>query len=125
MEDENARKDGVVVLSSWKQTTLWDYDRLLEKGFFDLESLFLPLKFCAIHASGVHPICLALMKPITFAFLSREKRLRIMDTALVGNALLESLESYGISKHVVPTDMDGNCHFSHSEWLQKRRSAGK
>lgn len=125
MEDPNARK-GVVFLSSWKQTTLWDYDRQLEMGFFDMESLFLPLKFCALHATGVHTLVLRLMKPIAFALMSKETRVRVVVTHLVDDSLLEALERYGLSKNAVPADdMGGSCRYDYREWLDKRRSAGK
>jgi hypothetical protein len=65
------------------------------------------------------------MKPVTFAFLSRETRVRVVVSQLKDDALVESLEKYGVYKESVPIDMGGTCQYSHCEWLERRRSAGK
>lgn len=120
LDDENAR-NGIVLLSSWKQVTLFDYDRDLEQAWLQFEREYLPFKFRALHAIGVHKPLNQLIKPVGFALMDKEIRTRMVLTTLVDDTALEHLEKYGLTRDVVPVEMGGECHVNHEEWLAKRR----
>jgi hypothetical protein len=124
LEDPAAR-NGIVALSCFVQTTLWDYDRRFERDFFNMERFFIPVKFCGIHCGAVHDLIARILKPIGFAHMSKEMRVRAVVTPLKDEALAASLEKYGLHKEAIPIEMGGTCQYSHCDWLAKRRSAGK
>lgn len=90
-----------------------------------MESLFIPFRFCSLHAGGVHNLVNHLMKPIAFGLMSKETRVRVVTTYLKDEALVASLEKYGLYKEAIPVEMGGTCQYSHCEWLERTKSAWK
>lgn len=124
LEDPNTRK-GVVLIVWGLHTTLWNYDRRVDSAIAEFERDFLPLQFCAIHICRTDSLLVKLLKPVAYACMDRRIRSRTYWQLDPGDKLFDALEFSGISRDVLPLEMGGRSNFSHSNWLQEQRAAGK
>jgi len=121
MELPSSRK-GVVWLSWDKQTTLWSYDRRLDKFVIDLEDNFLPLVVTAIHVCSVQGALWRLLKPVILATFGRRTRARLRIHLESDGDIADVLHQFGIKRHALPTFMGGHIDVDavYGAWLRDR-----
>jgi len=73
-----------------------------------MERLYLPLRFSALHCTGLPPMIIRIIKPVVFALLDKETRARMIPHVERDDALLEQLETYGLPKDALPVEMGGD-----------------
>lgn len=78
-----------------------------------------------MHATGLSPVLIRALAPVVRAFMDKECRAHLIPHHHEGEALLNVLESYGIKRDAVPSDMGGGCRHDYDEWLDTREREGK
>jgi len=124
LEEEETQKHGVVFLIYPHKARFKQFDRQLAK--MNMESLkeAIPVRMSALHICHP-PGFINLLLPIMKLLMGERLRKRIKFHTGSTENVLNSLETYGLTKDVVPTDLGGNIAIDMEGWLEDRKAAGK
>ena len=106
-EENNDIHSGIVLVVWDKNTSIYDHDRQLYDLFVHFDATCWPVKRLAHHICCPSVFGISLLKPIIYALVERQTRSRIVIHDVPVSRILEVLSSYGIMKHMLPTEMGG------------------
>jgi len=122
VQESGCNHDNFISIVWDKDTTIWDYDYFFHSRVIDYYRSCWPVRGHPTHLCSPPKLILKILKPIVFALLSKEARLRILVHDASESELLEILSHYGIEKYMLPTQMGGTVHLDLVEWVASRRA---
>ena len=118
MEDEIALRNGFIIISNAKGTSLSNFDSKSTAAICTSHKIF-PIRWCQIHCCHSNPV-FPLVASIVKAVLSREQRESFVLHNGTCEQVLESLTANGITRECVPTDLGGCVTVSPDDFVRER-----
>jgi CRAL/TRIO domain len=110
---------GVVLLISFQNFTMWDYDHEL---YSRILSSCWPVNIIARHGC-FPPSILKIIKPILNALVDKHTRSRVLMHDVPESEILDVLSSYGVQKYMLPTQLGGTVLLDQAKWIASRMAA--
>lgn len=121
-QGNNDVNSGFVFVEWHKHTTLWDYDRKAMDGILHFQLSCWPVQCLCYQICCPSSFCMRILKPIVYALADKRARSRAVIHDVSESETLKNLESFGILKDMLPTEMGGSLKLDLPEWMENRRA---
>ena len=124
LESETAQMYGIVFLLFPGRIKLTQMNHKFENMVTNSVQGALPARVSACHVCRP-PSFIRIVWPIIQMFMSKRLRKRVLFHYGTNESIMKALETYGLEKEHLPSEIGGEIEHDHKAWLKQRRLMGK